>query len=230
MTHERWTTRKIGERRGARAKAGGACRLAPKRFSISSSSGASSPSTAASTCRDYQQLTAACPRGRARRWTSTPRDQPRAHSIRSKRSRQRATARSSLERGAAAAVAEGWFHGYLRMLWGKKILEWSRRPADALERMQNLMDRYSLDGRDPNSYAGYAWVLGRYDRPVARARDLRHGALHDVRQRPAQAEDVELPRSSTAERLNRSGSIRSSLWRVLLPRCMSGAHLIRCAR
>ena len=65
-------------------------------------------------------------------------------------------------------VTEGWFHGYLRMLWGKKILEWSPRPADALERMQSLMDRYALDGRDPNSYAGYAWVLGRYDRPWPR--------------------------------------------------------------
>jgi deoxyribodipyrimidine photo-lyase len=65
-------------------------------------------------------------------------------------------------------VAEGWFHGYLRMLWGKKILEWSARPADALERMRSLMDRYALDGRDPNSYAGYAWVLGRYDRPWPR--------------------------------------------------------------
>jgi deoxyribodipyrimidine photo-lyase len=62
-------------------------------------------------------------------------------------------------------VAEGWFHGYLRMLWGKKILEWSAAPAQALERMQSLMDRYSLDGRDANSYAGCAWVLGRYDRP-----------------------------------------------------------------
>ena len=62
-------------------------------------------------------------------------------------------------------VAEGWFHGYLRMLWGKKILEWSRKPADALTTMRTLMDRYSLDGRDPNSYASYAWVLGRYDRP-----------------------------------------------------------------
>ena len=61
--------------------------------------------------------------------------------------------------------AEGWFHGYLRMLWGKKILEWSAEPPDALETMRALMDRYSLDGRDPNSYAGYAWVLGRYDRP-----------------------------------------------------------------
>ena len=60
---------------------------------------------------------------------------------------------------------EGWFHGYLRMLWGKKILEWSPSPAIALDRMRRLMDRYSLDGRDPNSYAGYTWVLGRYDRP-----------------------------------------------------------------
>jgi deoxyribodipyrimidine photo-lyase len=62
-------------------------------------------------------------------------------------------------------VTEGWFHGYMRMLWGKKILEWSTTGQQALERMASLMDRYSLDGRDPNSYAGYTWVLGRYDRP-----------------------------------------------------------------
>jgi len=60
---------------------------------------------------------------------------------------------------------EGWCHGYMRMLWGKKILEWSRHPADALDRMAHLMDRYSLDGRDPVSYLNYGWVLGRYDRP-----------------------------------------------------------------
>ncbi|MBA3296577.1 MAG: deoxyribodipyrimidine photolyase [Acidobacteria bacterium] len=60
---------------------------------------------------------------------------------------------------------EGWFHGYLRMLWGKKILECSTHPAEALERMEILMNRYSLDGRDPVSYASYGWVLGRYDRP-----------------------------------------------------------------
>ena len=60
---------------------------------------------------------------------------------------------------------EGWFHGYMRMLWGKKILEWSATPADALATMAHLMNRYSLDGRDPNSWAGFAWVLGRYDRP-----------------------------------------------------------------
>lgn len=62
-------------------------------------------------------------------------------------------------------VAEGWFHGYLRMLWGKKILEWSPDPQTALDRMEALMNRYSLDGRDPVSYASFTWVLGRYDRP-----------------------------------------------------------------
>jgi deoxyribodipyrimidine photo-lyase len=59
----------------------------------------------------------------------------------------------------------GWFHGYMRMLWGKKILEWCERPADALGHMEHLMNRYSLDGRDPISYASFGWVLGRYDRP-----------------------------------------------------------------
>ena len=60
---------------------------------------------------------------------------------------------------------EGWFHNYLRMLWGKKILEWSETPQDALHAVRTIMDRWSLDGRDPNSYAGYFWTLGRYDRP-----------------------------------------------------------------
>ncbi len=61
-------------------------------------------------------------------------------------------------------VTDGWFHGYLRMLWGKKILEWSAEPATALARMEQLMNRYALDGRDPVSYASFGWVLGRYDR------------------------------------------------------------------
>jgi deoxyribodipyrimidine photo-lyase len=62
-------------------------------------------------------------------------------------------------------VVEGWFHGYLRMLWGKKIFEWAPDAPTALEWMEELMNRYSLDGRDPVSYASFAWVLGRYDRP-----------------------------------------------------------------
>jgi deoxyribodipyrimidine photo-lyase len=61
-------------------------------------------------------------------------------------------------------VQEGQMHNYLRMLWGKKILEWSGSPIDALQVMIELNNRYALDGRDPNSYSGIFWVLGRYDR------------------------------------------------------------------
>ena len=62
-------------------------------------------------------------------------------------------------------VKEGRMHNYLRMLWGKKILEWSRTPEEALEITIELNNRYALDGRDPNSYSGIFWCLGRYDRP-----------------------------------------------------------------
>jgi deoxyribodipyrimidine photo-lyase len=61
-------------------------------------------------------------------------------------------------------VLEGRIHNYLRMLWGKKILEWSESPQHALEIMIELNNKFALDGRDPNSYSGIFWVLGRYDR------------------------------------------------------------------
>jgi len=61
-------------------------------------------------------------------------------------------------------VGEGIIHNYLRMLWGKKILEWSRHPRDALDTMIELNNRYAIDGRDPNSYSGIMWTLGRFDR------------------------------------------------------------------
>ncbi|HEJ83242.1 MAG TPA: deoxyribodipyrimidine photolyase, partial [Desulfobacteraceae bacterium] len=51
------------------------------------------------------------------------------------------------------------------MLWGKKILHWSKSPAEGLRIMIELNNKYALDGRDPNSYSGIFWVLGRYDRP-----------------------------------------------------------------
>jgi deoxyribodipyrimidine photo-lyase len=60
---------------------------------------------------------------------------------------------------------EGYIHNYLRMLWGKKILEWSPSPEAALHTMVHLNNRWALDGRDPNSYSGIFWVLGRHDRP-----------------------------------------------------------------
>jgi deoxyribodipyrimidine photo-lyase len=62
-------------------------------------------------------------------------------------------------------LREGTIHNYLRMLWGKKIIEWSPTPQAALEAMLELNDRYALDGRDPNSGTGILWCLGRHDRP-----------------------------------------------------------------
>jgi len=60
---------------------------------------------------------------------------------------------------------EGRIHNYLRMLWGKKILEWCKTPQEALKVMIELNNKLALDGRNPNSYSGIFWVLGRYDRP-----------------------------------------------------------------
>jgi deoxyribodipyrimidine photo-lyase len=60
----------------------------------------------------------------------------------------------------------GWMHNSMRMYWAKKILEWAPDPARAFEWAVTLNDRYELDGRDPNGYAGIAWaIVGRHDRP-----------------------------------------------------------------
>jgi deoxyribodipyrimidine photo-lyase len=63
-------------------------------------------------------------------------------------------------------VNTGWIHNYVRMYWAKKILEWSRSPAEAHRIAVHLNDKYELDGRDPNGYAGIAWaIVGKFDRP-----------------------------------------------------------------
>jgi deoxyribodipyrimidine photo-lyase len=60
----------------------------------------------------------------------------------------------------------GWMHNSMRMYWGKKILEWSPDPATAFVHAVALNDKYELDGRDPNGYAGIAWaIVGKFDRP-----------------------------------------------------------------
>ncbi len=62
-------------------------------------------------------------------------------------------------------VESGWMHGYMRMYWAKKILEWSWSAAEAYEVAMRLNDRFELDGRDPNGYAGVAWAVGgKHDR------------------------------------------------------------------
>ena len=70
-------------------------------------------------------------------------------------------------------VKTGRMHGYLRMYWAKKILEWTASPVEAFAIAVELNDRYLLDGRDPNGYAGIAWAIGgKHDRPWAPRRPV----------------------------------------------------------
>lgn len=77
----------------------------------------------------------------------------------------------------------GTIHGYVRMYWGKKILEWSRDPEEAYRIALYLNNKYALDGRDPNSFAGVAWCFGKHDRPFmerfiyGKVRPMTKGAL-----------------------------------------------------
>ena len=66
----------------------------------------------------------------------------------------------------------GTIHHYLRMLWGKKIIEWSETPEEAHRTMVALHDVYALDGRDPNTHAGILWCFGKHDRPWAPERPI----------------------------------------------------------
>jgi deoxyribodipyrimidine photo-lyase len=62
-------------------------------------------------------------------------------------------------------VVKGKMHGYMRMYWGKKIIEWSKTPEEAFQNALYLNNKYELDGRDPNGFAGVAWCFGKHDRP-----------------------------------------------------------------
>ncbi len=62
-------------------------------------------------------------------------------------------------------VCRGKMHGYMRMYWGKKLLEWTADPEEAYSLLLRSNNRYFLDGRDPNGYAGAAWIFGKHDRP-----------------------------------------------------------------
>ena len=65
----------------------------------------------------------------------------------------------------AELLTTGAMFGYYRMYWGKKIIEWSRTPAEAQETMIRLHEKYALDGRDPNTYSNILWCFGKHDRP-----------------------------------------------------------------
>ena len=163
MTHERWTTRKLGKvRAGAREGWWGVSESAENFLDqiavwreLAFNGCAWTPDY-----RAYNSLPVW-----ARTTLEAHLDDPRPH-LYSLAQLEGADTHDQVWNAAQRQLrSEGWFHGYMRMLWGKKILEWCRHPAEALERMETLMNRYSLDGRDPVSYLNYGWVLGRHDRP-----------------------------------------------------------------
>jgi deoxyribodipyrimidine photo-lyase len=66
----------------------------------------------------------------------------------------------------------GFMHNYMRMYWGKKILEWSATPQEGFDTTLRINNRYLLDGRDPNSFANVSWIYGTHDRPWGPARAI----------------------------------------------------------
>ena len=67
-----------------------------------------------------------------------------------------------------AYLVDGWMHNSLRMLWGKAVLQWTPNAQEALRVLEDFNNKYSLDGRDPNSYGGIHWIFGKFDRPFYR--------------------------------------------------------------
>jgi len=97
---------------------------------------------------------------------------PRPHKYSFSQFERAATHDSLWNAAQIQLVTEGRIHNYMRMLWGKKILEWTKSPEDALHIMIELNNIYALDGRDPNSYSGIFWCLGRYDHPWGPVRPI----------------------------------------------------------
>ncbi|MCG6150087.1 deoxyribodipyrimidine photolyase [Leptospira levettii] len=62
-------------------------------------------------------------------------------------------------------VQTGRMHNYMRMLWGKKVIEWSKTYEEAFNTLEHLNNKYAYDGRNPNSYTGILWCFGLFDRP-----------------------------------------------------------------
>ncbi len=102
----------------------------------------------------------------ARRTLDAHRGDPRPHLYTLAQFEAAATHDPLWNAAQAQMTRLGWMHGYVRMYWAKKILEWSASPEEAFATAIALNDRYQLDGRDPNGYANIAWALGgKHDRP-----------------------------------------------------------------
>jgi deoxyribodipyrimidine photo-lyase len=98
---------------------------------------------------------------------------PRPHLYSERRLEAAETADELWNAAQLEMVKTGRMHGYLRMYWAKKILEWTQRPARAFDIAVRLNDKYFLDGRDPNGFTGVAWAIGgKHDRPWAPRRPI----------------------------------------------------------
>ncbi|NCC24145.1 MAG: deoxyribodipyrimidine photo-lyase [Deltaproteobacteria bacterium] len=115
-------------------------------------------------CRDYDSLVGLPDWGRAT--LDKHRRDPRPY-LYSRDELERAVTHDPLWNAAQRQMVQtGVMHGYLRMYWAKKILEWTATPEEAVKTAVDLNDRFELDGRDPNGYVGVLWSMGGlHDRP-----------------------------------------------------------------
>jgi deoxyribodipyrimidine photo-lyase len=111
-------------------------------------------------------------------------------------------------------VATGTIHSYLRMLWGKKVLEWSASPAEAYRTLVHLNNKYALDGRDPNSYTGILWCFGLFDRPWPPERKVFGSVRYMSSENTARKFDLK-PYFAYVERLPTIAGVRSGLRRAV---------------
>jgi deoxyribodipyrimidine photo-lyase len=119
----------------------------------------------AAALRSGERLTFAALPDWARRTLDSHRGDPRPLQEPPRAIEEGATADPVFNAAQRQLRAEGWFHNVARMVWGKRMLDFTSSPEEAIATMERLMSRWSIDGRDPVSTAGFGWVLGRYDRP-----------------------------------------------------------------
>lgn len=93
---------------------------------------------------------------------------PRPHLYSLEQMEQARTSEELWNAAQRSYLRDGWMHNYMRMLWGKTVLAWTKNAAVCLRVLEHLNNKYSLDGRDPNSYGGIMWIFGKFDRPFYR--------------------------------------------------------------
>jgi photolyase PhrII len=104
----------------------------------------------------------------ARRELDDHQDDPRPQIYTARQLEEAGTASDLWNAAQRSYVVDGYMHNYMRMLWGKAVLQWTNTWSYALKVLEDLNNRFSLDGRDPNTYGGIHWIFGKFDRPFYR--------------------------------------------------------------